>query len=42
MKIFIYLVFLDMSGAKNVGILAAEIYFPSSFVDQKDLEKHDG
>ena len=31
-----------MSGAKRVGILAAEIYFPSAYIDQRDLEKHDG
>ena len=31
-----------MSGAKQVGILAAEIYFPAAYVDQRDLEKHDG
>jgi len=31
-----------MSGAKQVGILAAEIYFPKCYVDQRDLEKHDG
>ena len=31
-----------MSGAKQVGILATEIYFPSCYVDQRDLEKHDG
>jgi hydroxymethylglutaryl-CoA synthase len=27
---------------KNVGILAVEIYFPSQFVDQTDLEEFDG
>ena len=31
-----------MSSAKQVGILAAEVYFPRHFVDQKDLEKFDG
>ena len=31
-----------MSAGKQVGILAAEIYFPKHFVDQKDLEKFDG
>ena len=31
-----------MSGAKQVGIVAAEIYFPGAYVDQAELEKHDG
>lgn len=31
-----------MSGAKNVGIKAIEIYFPSQCVDQAELEKFDG
>lgn len=31
-----------MSGAKQVGIVAAEIYFPRCFVSQSELEKHDG
>lgn len=32
-----------MSGrAKNVGILAIELYFPSQYVDQAKLEKYDG
>ena len=30
------------SPARQVGILAAEVYFPRHFVDQKDLEKFDG
>jgi len=29
------------SEAKNVGILAVEIYFPNQFVDQADLEEFD-
>jgi hydroxymethylglutaryl-CoA synthase len=28
--------------AQDVGILAMEIYFPSSYVDQTDLEAFDG
>ena len=28
--------------AKNVGVLAVEIYFPSQFVDQTNLEEFDG
>ncbi|EFN59211.1 hypothetical protein CHLNCDRAFT_138158 [Chlorella variabilis] len=28
--------------ADNVGILAAEVYFPSTYVRQEDLERHDG
>ena len=27
---------------ENVGILAMEVYFPSTFVSQEKLEKHDG
>lgn len=27
---------------ENVGILALEVYFPSQYVDQNDLEKYDG
>jgi len=30
-----------MSGAKHVGIVGIEIYFPSVYIDQRDLEKHD-
>lgn len=30
------------SPAKDVGILAMEVYFPSRCVDQKDLELFDG
>jgi len=30
------------SWPENVGILAIEIYFPSQFVDQTELEKFDG
>ena len=30
-----------MSGAKQVGIVAAQIYFPNCFIDQSDLEQHD-
>lgn len=30
------------SPADNVGILAAEVYFPQSYVRQEDLEEHDG
>ncbi|KFM27072.1 Hydroxymethylglutaryl-CoA synthase [Auxenochlorella protothecoides] len=38
---------IDESGpappqAENVGILAAEVYFPTTYVRQEDLEKHDG
>lgn len=33
---------MTMEQAQNVGILAAEVYFPSTFVRQEDLEKHDG
>ncbi|KAL4431198.1 hypothetical protein ABPG75_006454 [Micractinium tetrahymenae] len=28
--------------AEHVGILAAEVYFPSTYVRHEDLEKHDG
>ena len=31
-----------MSGAQHIGILASEIYFPAAYIDQRDLEKHDG
>lgn len=31
-----------MSAASDVGILAMEMYVPTRFVDQKDLEKSDG
>lgn len=34
--------FQDRKMAKKVGILAAEIYFPSTYVSQSDLEKYDG
>ena len=27
--------------AENVGILGMELYFPSTYVSQKDLEVHD-
>lgn len=27
---------------QNVGILAMEAYFPSTFITQADLEKHNG
>jgi hydroxymethylglutaryl-CoA synthase len=27
---------------KDVGILAMELYFPSTYVDQGDLEQFDG
>ncbi len=30
------------SGAADVGVLAMETYFPSRYVDQKDLEAADG
>lgn len=30
------------SWPKDVGILAMEVYFPSQYVDQVDLEKYDG
>lgn len=33
---------LPPSPADNVGILAAEVYFPSTYVRQEDLERHDG
>ena len=32
----------SVAEAKNVGILAMEIYFPNQFVDQTDLEEFDG
>lgn len=34
----------DVSGSwpENVGILAIELIFPSQYVDQSELEKHDG
>ena len=31
-----------MSGAKQIGIVASQIYFPKCFIEQSDLEKHDG
>lgn len=30
-----------MGAVSNIGILAVEAYFPSQFVDQAELEKHD-
>lgn len=33
---------MTLSKAANVGIVAAEIYFPHRYVDQKDLEQFDG
>ena len=31
-----------MNGETNVGILAMEVYFPSSFISQKELEQANG
>lgn len=32
----------DKAWPSNVGILAIELYFPSQYVDQTELEKFDG
>ena len=31
-----------MTWPRNVGILAIEVYFPSTYVDQAKLEEYDG
>ena len=33
---------LTVLGEKNVGILAIEVYTPSTFIEQSDLEDHSG
>ncbi|KAJ2134065.1 3-hydroxy-3-methylglutaryl coenzyme A synthase, partial [Coemansia sp. RSA 788] len=33
---------MTISRAENVGILAIDVYFPSRYVDQTELEQHDG
>ncbi|KAJ1806787.1 3-hydroxy-3-methylglutaryl coenzyme A synthase [Coemansia sp. RSA 2523] len=33
---------MTTSRAENVGILAIDVYFPSRYVDQTELEQHDG
>jgi len=30
-----------MTQAKNIGIVAMEVYFPSLYVNQEELEEHD-